>query len=314
MTPRAVSFTDRVKIHVQGGRGGHGCLSFRREAHTPKGGPDGGNGGRGGDVLLIADDQLADLTPFRTRVHHTAQAGGAGEGRNRHGRNGDDLVVHVPPGTRVRRDGHEVAMLMEPGDTVPVARGGGGGVGNRAFRSSTHRAPRTTIPGEDGEEAWITLEMRLPVAVAIVGLPNTGKSALLNALTGAGATVAPYPHTTTEPALGPLEDEYGVIHLVVDLPGLAADGEERRGAALGQLERASVVLHCLDASDPEDPAARLARVRAGIAPYMSDSAREVVVATKCDLAPAPPEADIATSVETGEGIAGLRAELIRWLS
>lgn len=309
-----MSFTDRVKIHVQGGRGGHGCLSFRREAHTPKGGPDGGNGGRGGDVLLVADDQLTDLTPFRTRVHHKAQAGGAGEGRNRHGRNGDDLEVHVPPGTRVVRDGHEVAMLMEPGDSVPVARGGTGGVGNRAFRSSTHRAPRTTIPGEDGEEAWITLEMRLPVAVAIIGLPNAGKTALLNAITGASATVAPYPHTTDEPALGPLEDEFGVIHLVADLPGLAADGTERRGAALGQLERASVVLHCLDASDPEDPAERLARVRRGVAPYMPGSAREVVVATKCDLAPAPPEADFATSAETGEGITALRDELVRWLS
>lgn len=309
-----MSFTDRAKIHVQGGRGGQGCLSFRREAHTPKGGPDGGNGGRGGDVLLVADEQLTDLTPFRTRVHHKAPAGGAGEGRNRHGRNGDDLEVHVPPGTRVLRDGHEVAMLMHPGDSVPVARGGAGGVGNRAFRSSTHRTPRETIPGEDGEEAWIVLEMRLPVDVAIIGLPNAGKTALLNALTGAGATVAPYPHTTDEPALGPLEDDYGVIHLVADLPGVAADGTERRGASLGQLERASVVLHCLDSSDPEDPAARLARVRECVARDMPQGAREVVVATKCDLAQPPPQADAATSAEDGEGIGALRAELIQWLS
>jgi GTP-binding protein len=309
-----MSFTDRVQIHVQAGRGGHGCLSFRREAHTPRGGPDGGNGGRGGDVLLVADEQVTDLGTFRTRVHHKAPTGGAGEGRNRHGRNGDDLEIHVPPGTRVLRDGHEVAVLMQPGDSVPVARGGGGGVGNRAFRSSTHRAPRVTVPGDDGEEAWLTLEMRLPVAVAIIGLPNCGKTALLNALTGAHASVAPYPHTTNEPALGPLEDEYGVIHLVADLPGLAADGSERRGAALMQMERASVVLHCLDSSDPEDPADRLARVRAGVAAYMPERAREVVVATKCDLAPAPPQADIATSVETGEGIAALRGELISWLS
>ncbi|MGB0730758.1 MAG: GTPase [Miltoncostaeaceae bacterium] len=309
-----MSFTDRVQIHVQAGRGGHGCLSFRREAHTPRGGPDGGNGGRGGDVVLVADEQLTDLTPFRTRVHHKAPIGGAGEGRNRHGRNGEDLRVHVPPGTRVLRDGHEVAMLAEPGEAVTVARGGEGGVGNRAFRSSRHRAPRVTIPGEDGEEAWLSLEMRLPVAVAIIGLPNAGKTALLNALTGASATVAPYPHTTNEPALGPLRDDYGVIHLVADLPGVAADGSERRGAALGQLERASVVLHCLDSADPEDPAARLARVRDAVAAYMPDGARQVVVATKCDLAPAPPQADIATSAETGEGIAALRDELLGWLS
>jgi GTP-binding protein len=309
-----MSFTDRVQIHVQAGRGGHGCLSFRREAHSPKGGPDGGNGGRGADVLLVADEQLTDLSPFRTRVHHKAPAGGDGEGRNRHGRSGDALEVHVPPGTRVLRDGHELAMLAHPGESVSVARGGTGGVGNRAFRSSTHRAPRVTVPGEDGEEAWVVLEMRLPVAVAIIGLPNSGKTALLNAITGASATVAPYPHTTNEPAFGPLEDEFGVIHLVADLPGLAADGTERSGAALGQLELATVVLHCLDSADPEDPAQRLARVRAGVAGVMPDGAREVVVATRCDLAPAPPEADIATSAETGEGIATLRDELIRWLS
>lgn len=309
-----MSFTDRVQIHVQAGRGGHGCLSFRREARTPKGGPDGGNGGRGGDVLLVADEQVTDLAPFRTRVHHTAPAGGDGEGRNRHGRGGDELEIHVPPGTRVLRDGHEVAMLGQVGDRASVARGGTGGVGNRAFRSSTHRAPRVTIPGEDGEEAWIVLEMRLPVAVAIIGLPNSGKTALLNALTGASATVAPYPHTTNEPALGPLEDEYGVIHLMADLPGLAADGSARRGASLGQLELARVVLHCIDAGDPEDPAARIARVRAGVTDHMPDGAREVLVATRCDLAPAPPEADLATSAETGEGIAALRGELIRWLS
>jgi GTPase len=309
-----MSFTDRVQIHVQAGRGGHGCLSFRREAHSPKGGPDGGNGGRGADVLLVADEQVTDLTPFRTRVHHKAPAGGDGEGRNRHGRSGEPLEIHVPPGTRVMRDGHELAMLTDTGDSVPVARGGTGGVGNRAFRSSTHRAPRVTVPGEDGEEAWIVLEMRLPVAVALIGLPNSGKTALLNALTGAHASVAPYPHTTNEPALGPLEDEFGVIHLVADLPGLAADGTERRGAALGQLERAHVVLHCLDAADPEDAAERIARVRDGVAPYIPATAREVVVATRSDLAPAPPEADIATSAETGEGIEELRRELIRWLS
>jgi len=309
-----MSFTDKVQIHVQAGRGGHGCLSFRREAHTPKGGPDGGNGGRGGDVCLIADEQVTDLTPFRTAVHHTAPAGGDGEGRNRHGRNGDELEVHVPPGTRVIRDGEQIGMLGEPGDRLSVARGGGGGAGNRAFKSSTHRTPRVAIPGQDGEEAWITLEMRLPVAVAIIGLPNSGKTSLLNALTGASASVAPYPHTTDEPALGPLEDDYGALHTVVDLPGLAADGTERRGASLGQLERARVVMHCLDAADPTPAVERLAIVREGVAGYMPDGAREVVVATKCDLEEAPPEADFATSAETGDGIDALRVALLEMLS
>ena len=309
-----MSFTDRAQIHVQAGRGGHGALSFRREARTPKGGPDGGNGGRGGDVVLVADDQLTDLTWFRHAVHHKAQAGGNGEGRNKHGRNGDDLEVHVPPGTRVLRDGEVIGTLGAPGDRLHVARGGGGGVGNRAFRSSTHRTPRETVPGEDGEGTWLWLEMRLPVDVAIVGLPNSGKTSLLNALTGAGATVAPYPHTTKEPALGPLEDDTGEPHLVADLPGLAADGTERRGAALGQLENAKVVLHCLDAADPTPVDARLALVREGIGPYLSNTARVVVVATKCDMAEAPPQAEFATSAETGEGIAALRDALLGWIT
>lgn len=309
-----MSFTDKVQIHVQAGRGGHGCLSFRREAHTPKGGPDGGNGGRGGGASLVADDQVTDLTRFRTVVHHVAPAGGNGEGRNRHGRSGDELEVHVPPGTRVIRDGEQIGMLTEPGDRLSVARGGGGGAGNRAFKSSTHRTPRTTIPGEDGEEAWITLEMRLPVAVGIIGLPNSGKTSLLNALTGASATVAPYPHTTNEPALGPIEDDYGVLHSVVDLPGLGFDGTERHGAALCQLERARVVLHCLDASDPTPALERLAIVREGVAQYMPDGAQEIVVATKCDLEEAGPEAQFAVSADTGEGIEALRVALLKMLA
>lgn len=309
-----MSFTDRAQIHVQAGRGGNGCLSFRREAHSPKGGPDGGNGGRGGDVVLVADEQMIDLTQFRHAVHHKATVGGDGEGRNKHGRNGGDLEVSVPPGTRVFRDDEEIAVLGAVGDRVSVARGGGGGVGNRAFRSSTQRAPRITVPGEDGEGTWLVLEMRLPVDVAIVGMPNSGKTSLLNAITGANATVAPYPHTTKEPALGPLDDGFGEPHLVADLPGLAADGSERNGAALGQLERAKVILHCVDASDPWDADERIALVRAGIAPYAPERARQVIVATKCDLEDPPDGVDFATSAETGEGIPELRNALIEWIA
>ncbi len=309
-----MTFVDRARIHVEGGRGGQGGLSFRREARIPKGGPDGGNGGRGGAVLLVADEQVTDLSRFRHAVHHKGGSGGHGEGRNRHGRAGDDLEVHVPPGTRVLRDGHEVGTLEADGQRLQVVRGGQGGIGNRAFRSSTQRTPRITVPGEDGEEAWLTLELRLPVDVVIVGLPNAGKSALLVALTGAAAQVAPYPHATREPELGPLEDEAGRQWLVCDLPGLAADGTPRRDAYLGQMERARVVLHCLDAADPEPAADRLARARAGLAPFMPAGVPEVVVATRCDLAPAPPEADVATSAETGEGIDALRTRLMGMLA
>ncbi|HMO00910.1 MAG TPA: 50S ribosome-binding GTPase [Miltoncostaeaceae bacterium] len=303
-------FTDRVQINVEGGHGGNGCMSFRREPKIPKGGPDGGNGGRGGGVVLVADEQVTDLSRFRHAVHHRGANGGHGEGKVRHGRNGDDLLVEVPPGTRVLRDGHVIAELAAPGDRVPVARGGDGGVGNRAFRSSTRQAPRNTTPGTSGEEAWLTLELRLPVDVGIVGLPNAGKSALLVALTGASATVAPYPQSTREPAFGPLEDEDGNLYLVADLPGVAADGVPRRDAHLGQLERARVVLHAVDAADPAPAGERIALVRDAVAPFVGDGAEEIVVATHSDEAEPVDGADVAVDAVTGRGVDALRARVI----
>jgi GTP-binding protein len=303
-------FTDRAQIHVEGGRGGNGCLSFRRERHIPRGGPDGGNGGRGGSVVLVADPEVTDLSRFRHAVHHRAAAGAPGEGARRHGRAGSDIEVRVPPGTRVIRDDAPIAELAEAGQRVPVARGGEGGVGNHAFRSSTHRAPRETVPGGAGEETWLTLELRLPVDVAIVGLPNSGKSALLAALTGASVVVAPYPHSTVEPSFGPLEDDAGHLYLVADLPGLAADGTPRREAHLQQAERACLLLHCVDAADPEPAGARLARVRAGLAPHRAEGVRELVVATRADLAPAPDEADAAVDLSSGAGVDDLRRRVL----
>ena len=303
-------FTDRAQIHVEGGHGGNGCLSFRREPRTPRGGPDGGNGGRGGNVVLVADEQMTDLSRFRHAVHHRAASGGHGEGKARHGRAGGDLLVAVPPGTRVVRDGHRIAELTSAGDRVPVARGGEGGIGNRAFRSSTNQAPRTTVPGVAGEEAWLTLELRLPVNVGIVGLPNAGKSALLAALTGASAVVAAYPQSTREPAFGPLVDGDGNLYLVADLPGLAADGSPRADAHLEQLERARVVLHAVNASDPEPLAGRLARARAGLAGLVPPGAREIVVATGADPDDPPPGADAAVEAEEGAGVNALRGRVI----
>lgn len=307
-------FTDRAQINVEGGSGGMGCMSFRREPKIPRGGPDGGNGGRGGNVVLVADDQVVNLSAFRHQVHHRAANGGHGQGKARHGHAGADLRVSVPPGTRVIRDGHVIAELQEVGDTVAVARGGDGGIGNRAFKSSTNRAPRTTIPGAPGEEAWLTLELRLPVDVALVGLPNSGKSALLVALTGAAATVAAYPHSTLEPAPGPLMHPDGHLFLVLDLPGLGADGAPRRGSHLEQLERARLVVHCVDGSDPEPAADRIARARAGLAPFMAPAATELVVATHADEAEGPLDwADAAVDTVTGTGIDALRERLVEAL-
>lgn len=304
-------FTDRAQINVEGGRGGMGCMSFRREPKIPRGGPDGGNGGRGGSVLLVADDQVVDLSTFRHAVHHRAANGGHGQGKARHGHAGADLRVSVPPGTRVIRDGHTIAELRAVGESVAVARGGDGGIGNRAFKSSTNRAPRTTVPGAPGEEAWLTLELRLPVDVAIVGLPNAGKSALLVALTGAYATVAAYPHSTLDPAPGPLVHPDGHIYLALDLPGLGADGTPRRDSHLEQLERARFVLHCVDASDPEPAAERIARARAGLKNFMAPGATELVVATHADEADEPLDwADAAVDTITGRGIDALRTRLV----
>jgi len=299
-------FTDRARIHVEGGHGGGGAVSFRRERYIPRGGPDGGNGGRGGSVVLVADADVVDLSRFRHAVHHRARPGGNGEGKARHGRAGADLEVHVPPGTRVVRDGHVIAELRAPGDRVPVARGGEGGVGNRVFRSSTHQAPREAVPGMPGEQTWLTLEYRLPVDAVVVGLPNAGKSALLQALTGAGVTVAAYPHSTREPALGPLEDDDGRLHLLADLPGLGADGTPRDGAYLEQAERARLVLHCVDASDPEPAEDRLQRARAGLAPFLAPAAEEWVVATNADPDETPPWAAWAVETELGLGVDDLR--------
>ncbi len=305
-------FTDTAQINVEGGHGGNGCMSFRREPKIPRGGPDGGNGGRGGRVVLVADEQVTDLSRFRHAVHHKAAPGGHGEGKNRHGHAGPELVVGVPPGTRVIRDGHTIAQLDAIGDRVPVARGGDGGVGNRAFRSSTHRAPRNTVPGAPGEEAWITLELRLPVDVALVGLPNSGKSALLAALApGAAVVVAAYPQSTREPAFGPIENGDGTLFLVADLPGLAADGEHRRDGHLQQLERARVIVHCVDATDPEPAADRIARAEAGLATFIPPDVTRLLVATKA----ADPDADTgfadtAVDAVTGEGIAELRARIL----
>lgn len=309
-----MAFTDRVTINVKGGHGGGGCVSFRRESRTPKGGPDGGNGGSGGSVFLVADPDVEDLRWYRQAVHHKAQAGQPGAGRRKHGKNGDDVVLTVPVGTRVIRDGETIAELDEPGERAEVARGGNGGVGNFAFRSSTHQRPRESVPGTAGDETWLTLELRRDLGVAIVGLPNSGKSALIRALTGAYAVVAPYPRSTKDPAFGPLEDDAGRLHIVADLPGVDETGAPRRDGRLGQLERARILVHCVDGRDPDTIPERLAAVRAGIAPFRPEGQPELVVATFADPASPPAGVDLAVDAERGDGVAALRAELLRRLA
>jgi GTPase len=250
---------DRARIHVTAGGGGDGCLSFRREAHVPKGGPNGGDGGRGGDIVLVCDDSLRDLERFRRQAHFKAGRGGHGQGSLRHGKDGETLRIGVPPGTeaRVEADG-TVHDLVRPGQTAVVARGGPGGRGNKRFAGPTHQTPRFAERGLPGDETWIALQLKLLADVGLVGLPNAGKSSLLGRLTRAHPKVADYPFTTLEPALGTLEiDDRQLV--IADIPGLIEGASAGAGLGhdfLAHIERTRLLVHVLDlapldGSDPE---------------------------------------------------------------
>ncbi len=249
---------DRARINVMAGGGGDGCLSFRREAHVPKGGPNGGDGGRGGDVVLVCDDSLRDLETFRRRSHFKAGRGGHGQGSLRHGRDGETLEIRVPPGTeaRVEADG-TVHDLVRPGQRAVVARGGPGGRGNKRFAGPTHQTPRFAERGLAGDETWITLQLKLLADVGLVGLPNAGKSSLLGRLTRAHPKVADYPFTTLEPVLGTLQtDERQLV--IADIPGLIEGASAGAGLGhdfLAHIERTRLLVHVLDLAplDGSDP-------------------------------------------------------------
>ena len=251
---------DRARIHVQAGAGGDGSMSFRREAHVPKGGPDGGDGGRGGDVVLVCDDSLRDLERFRRRSQFKAGRGGHGQGALRHGRDGETLELAVPPGTEalVEADGtrHD---LVRPGQRAVVARGGPGGRGNKRFAGPTHQSPRFAERGLAGEETWVTLQLKLLADVGLVGLPNAGKSSLLARLTHARPKVAGYPFTTLEPALGTLEADDRQL-VIADIPGLIEGASAGAGLGhefLAHVERTRVLVHVLELAplDESDPVA-----------------------------------------------------------
>src|SRR5215213_9165498 len=247
-------FLDRVKIWVGAGDGGAGASTFRREAHVPRGGPDGGDGGRGGSIHLRVDAGETTLRDFQHKHHFRAPAGGRGEGARRHGKAGTDLVLPVPPGTAVYDDasGALIADLVAARQGAMVARGGRGGLGNTHFATATHQAPKHAQKGEPGEERWIRLELRLIADVGLVGLPNAGKSTLLAAVTAATPKIADYPFTTLEPNLGVMDlaDEVGAGDLrrptIADVPGLiegASAGAGLGHAFLRHVERTRVLVH-----------------------------------------------------------------------
>jgi len=281
-------FLDEVKIHVEAGAGGDGCVSFRREKHVPLGGPNGGNGGRGGDVYLDADPHLNTLINFKGRRHFKAQRGGDGKGKNMQGPQGDAVSLSVPPGTVVRdaETGELLADLMAPGQKALVARGGRGGLGNAAFASSTNQAPRVAERGDPGESRRLILELKLIADVGIVGCPNAGKSTLLAAVSAARPKIADYPFTTLMPNLGMvgIDDRDFVM---VDIPGLIEGAHKGTGLGhefLRHIERTRVLIHLLDGA-AKDPLQDLDDINEELRLFNSQLASkpQLVVLNKMDL-------------------------------
>jgi GTP-binding protein len=319
-------FADRARIYVSGGAGGNGVVSFRREAHVPKGGPDGGDGGRGGNVALVVDPSLRDLAAFRRGSHFKAARGGHGQGANKHGATPDRLEVRVPPGTVVvdpeRGDRWD---LTAAGHHALVARGGSGGRGNRHFATATRQAPRFAEKGLPGEQRWLTLELKLLADAGLVGLPNAGKSSLLTALTRARPKVADYPFTTLEPVLGTLERDDRQL-VLADIPGLIEGASAGAGLGhefLAHVERCKLLVHVLDLApvDGSDPVDNHATVEAELREHGHGLAGlpRILCLSKADLVPpADVEAAVrdweqrlaapvlATSAATGVGVPELR--------
>ncbi|MDA2915845.1 GTPase ObgE [Nitrospinae bacterium AH_259_B05_G02_I21] len=249
-------FVDEGKIHVKGGDGGRGCMSFRRERFVPQGGPDGGDGGKGGDVVLRADRNLHTLLDLTYRQRYIAQRGAHGQGSNKQGRSGDDCIVRVPVGTIVkeRETGEVVADLTEEGQELIAARGGRGGRGNTRFKSSTNRAPRHTEEGQAGQGRWLLLELKLLADVGIMGYPNAGKSTLISRISAATPKIADYPFTTVVPNLGVVRRGDWTSFVVADIPGLIEGSHAGRGLGdrfLRHVERSALLLHLIDCT-PQD--------------------------------------------------------------
>jgi GTP-binding protein len=317
-------FDDRARIRVQAGRGGDGSLHFRREKHVPKGGPDGGDGGPGGDVVLVADPDLRDLSAFRAKRTFKAGSGEPGRGALKHGASGETVEIRVPVGTQVLdEDAQLIADLAAPSARVVVARGGLAGRGNKRFASPTRRTPRFAETGLLGEEATLELRLKLLADAALAGLPNAGKSSLLTRISNARPKVANYPFTTLAPVLGTVDAPDGTRQLTVaDVPGLIEGASEGVGLGhdfLAHLERANLLLHVIDASE-DDAAERFATIDAELAAYGAglEQRPQAVVLNKIDLRPDTPTFDVAderivrvfhVSCATGAGIDELKRAL-----
>ncbi len=314
-----MQFIDEVKIHVKAGDGGRGCLSFRREKFIPRGGPDGGDGGDGGDVVFVVDEGLGTLLDLRYKVHYKARNGSHGMGKNRHGKNGEDLLIRVPPGVLIydQQSGELLADLKERGQRHVVVRGGQGGRGNARFATSTNRAPRHVQPGLSGGELWLRLELKLLADVGLVGMPNAGKSTLISAVSAARPKIADYPFTTLVPNLGVVRHGGYQSFVMADIPGLIEGASEGHGLGtrfLRHIERTDLFLHLVDLSNLQegDPVERFDTINRELEqhnPRLLDKP-QLVVLTKADVTEVRERAEAVTAVFAQRGLHALQVSAV----
>ncbi|WP_146445203.1 GTPase ObgE [Botrimarina colliarenosi] len=304
-------FVDRVTVDVEAGRGGDGCMSFRREKYVPRGGPDGGDGGDGGSIIVVAKHGVDSLQELVHRKHWRAKNGAPGRGSGCHGANSDDQVIHVPPGTVVRDEAHDLVLrdLTTDGDTVIAARGGKGGKGNTRFKSSTNQAPRDWTPGGEGEKRRLTFELKVIADVGLLGMPNAGKSTLLSRVSRAKPEIANYPFTTKSPNLGIVEIDWDRQFVMADIPGLIEGASEGHGLGhefLRHVERTRVLVHLVEPmpEDQSDPVENYRTIRHEIDAYSTQlgidlaSRPEIVTVSKSEL---PGSEEIASQLEEATG-------------
>jgi GTP-binding protein len=328
-----VKFIDEAKITVRSGSGGKGCVSFRREKFVPRGGPDGGAGGKGGDIILKTTSRKRTLYHFRFQNHFKAENGTNGQGKQKTGKNGQNLIIELPPGTLVfdADTGHLIKDLVSTDETFVLLTGGRGGQGNTKFKTSTHRTPRFAQPGEPGETKTLKLELKLLADVGIIGLPNAGKSTLIAAISSARPKIGNYPFTTLTPSLGVVRINGAEPFIVADIPGLIKGAHQGNGLGtkfLRHIERTRILVHLIDVSaiDPDDPLSGYDTINHELAMHNEKLAQkpQIVVLNKMDLPGARQRAEIfqsalkmkktiLISALTGQGLADLTTQIVRRL-
>ncbi len=328
-----MKFIDEAIITVQSGNGGKGCVSFRREKFIPRGGPDGGDGGKGGDIILSTTSRKRTLYHFKYQKHFKAENGAHGQGKQKTGKNGLNLTIELPPGTLVidADTGHLIKDLVDTGETFVILKGGRGGQGNTKFKTSTHRTPRFAQPGEPGETRTLKLELKLLADVGIIGLPNAGKSTLIAAISSARPKIANYPFTTLTPSLGVVQTNRAEPFVVADIPGLIKGAHQGTGLGikfLRHIERTRILIHLIDVSsiDPDDPLNQYRTINQELVMYDEKLVQkpQIVVLNKLDLPDVRKAAEIfqsalkdkkvlLISALAGQGLEQLKSQIVHLL-